>query len=148
MFSLVAVITVSCNKNQKVVKQISGSSYCLESLLIDGDEQDFFFIGGYPNIIEFCATSFSFDKCKVKKEDCRGTLHLNYLNKSPGDLQKFDFTYSIIGDGEKIIINYKLQNDSIYTMECDIDKWEDDNFNYVFIDDSSVVWKFFFKSEG
>ena len=85
----------SCNKNQAVVKDLEGTWNVTEETY-DGVPAD-------PEMYE--GTTYTFEKCKVKKEDCPGTI--SYVDPLKGT-QTTDFTYSITDKGEKItfMINY------------------------------------------
>src|SRR4051794_15345276 len=83
-------IFISCNKDQKVVKQLDGK-WKVTSETIDGVEQP---AKSYEN------EEYSFTACKEKKGDCDGSIS--------DDTFTFPFKYNISEKGEKITITINV----------------------------------------
>lgn len=88
-FALLAAITVisACSKDQKVVKELEGT-WTVTATTVDGVAQ--------PDST-FSGTTYTFNKCKVKKENCNGTLEADL--GIFGSLS-FGFQYNIADKGE------------------------------------------------
>ena len=84
--AIALVITVACSKDQKVVKQLEG----------DWKVTAVTYNGAAAPAEEYANTTYSFEKCKVKKGDCAGTM--SYNDPTKGTVS-FPFTYSISEKG-------------------------------------------------
>ena len=90
---LLIVIVASCSKDQKVVNELEGT-WDITRQSING-----VVVGGNDG------TTYTFEKCKVKKGDCPGTL--SALDSLKGNIAT-PFTYSISEKGTKISITYNF----------------------------------------
>ncbi|MEZ4722009.1 MAG: hypothetical protein R2813_09060 [Flavobacteriales bacterium] len=61
--ALVALITASCSKDQKVVKQLSSGTWKVTAMTYNGES--------VPDSA-YSKDRYTFEKCKVKKGDCDG----------------------------------------------------------------------------
>jgi hypothetical protein len=84
LFFISIIIAVSCSKDQRVVNQLEGD-WKVVSQIEDGVAQP---DSTYKN------TTYTFQKCKVKKGDCGGSVS--------EDGKAIPFTYRISEKGEKI----------------------------------------------
>jgi hypothetical protein len=84
------MIIVSCSKDMKVVKQLDGS-WKVTSWTEDGVAAP---AAEYENM------TYNFTKCKVKKEDCDGSI-------TDGSTS-MPFTYRVTEKGEKITMTYNF----------------------------------------
>lgn len=91
---VISFTAISCNKNQKVVKQLEGD-WKITSLKING----------IPDTADYSRDRYHFEKCKVKKTDCEG--YYKTVDPSKGEVN-FNFTYNITDDGTKINIMMDL----------------------------------------
>jgi len=89
---LTFIVILSCNKNQKVVKELDGTWKVTSATT-----------NGVPDS-SFLGATYTFTKCKVKKKDCDGTAsNLGFT---------FPFKYNVTGKGEKFSITYNLGTSS------------------------------------
>ena len=95
---VVIFIAASCNKNQKVVRQLDGEWEVTE-VRYNNSVQD----------LEDGSYIYTFEKCRVKNEDCSGSYKIS--DPSKGTFT-FPFTYSIQDDGTKIIINMSFMGET------------------------------------
>lgn len=91
--ALVALITASCSKDQKVVKQLSSGTWKVTAMTYNGES--------VPDSA-YSKDRYTFEKCKVKKGDCDGEY--TTYDPSKGEVVT-PFTYSISDGGEKIMIS-------------------------------------------
>ena len=81
----VLFLITACSKDQKVVRQLDGTWK-----VTDVKEN-----GASVNASEYEGLKYSFEKCKVSKEACNGSVTQQGLTLA--------FTYKITDDGEKIV---------------------------------------------
>ena len=86
--SLAALLIVACSKDQKAVNNLEGS-WVRTGLSYDG-----------VTIVDTTGTTYSFEKCKVKKADCPGTM--------TSDGKSFPFTYNFADKGETFTITLEV----------------------------------------
>ena len=86
--SLVALIFTACSKDQKAVNNLEGT-WTRTGLTWNGVTQ-----------VDTSATTYSFEKCKVKKGDCPGTM--------TSDGKSYDFTYNFTENGEKFTMTLSI----------------------------------------
>lgn len=110
------IIFIACNKNQKVVNQLDGT-WKIEGVTEDGKAQP---------TTEYENTTYKFEKCKVKKGDCPGTV--------TEDGKALAFTYRISDDGEKLTMNVLGQS-----ATADIIENSKTRFKYRSTDSKGVV---------
>ncbi len=90
------ILLVSCtSKDQKVVNQLEGE-WQITSMTVDGTA---------VSADECENTTYKFDKCKVKDEDCNGKIIDNDPVKG---IIETDFTYSVSNDGETISMTFEF----------------------------------------
>jgi hypothetical protein len=85
MLALVVAFFVSCNKDQKVVKELDGT-WTVTSATTNGVPDP-----------SYDGAKYTFTKCKVKKEDCDGTITVPSFGTFP-------FTYKVTDKGTKLVI--------------------------------------------
>lgn len=91
------LIAASCNKNQKVVRQLNGEWEVTE-MRYNNTVQD----------LDDGSYIYTFEKCRVKNEDCSGSYEVS--DPSKGSFT-FPFTYSIQEDGTKIIMHVNFMGE-------------------------------------
>lgn len=112
---LLCMITVlffaGCNKDQKAVKRLDGywqvteitvDGTVIQSKLLEEELSNFIM---KDSIADFTGiTSYSFQECKVKKDNCDGTMYGTVMDSSVIKLSGLDFpfTYTISDKGGKI----------------------------------------------
>ena len=104
------VVLASCSKNQKVVKDLEGNWRVVEMIRNDTTIDQ----SVYANDV------YTFEKCKVEKEDCSGKIATEFL----GAQLVIPFTYSIREDGKTIKIIWSL-NGTTQTSEGNITEQND-----------------------
>lgn len=113
-----SLIFNACSKNQKVVKDLEGE-WKLSAETVNGVATP---------AAELVGTKYTFTKCKVRKEDCDGTLSVPDSTK--GNLAT-PFTYNIQEKGEKINIKFSLLG-LITEINGTIEEHSDTKFVYSF----------------
>lgn len=93
---LSTILLIACSKNQKVVRQLEGD-WIVTSYIINGVSQ---------NMSEIGDIKYTFEKCRVKKEDCNGVMSAFDEDKG-GDIG-INFDYNIQDKGDKINIKFNL----------------------------------------
>lgn len=116
----------SCNKNQQVVKDLEGTWTVTEETY-DGVPAD-------PETYQ--GTTYTFEACKVKKEDCDGVI--TYSDPLKGTTVNTDFTYSISDKGEKITFNISYVGVTETTV-ADIEESSDSKFVFSSTDETGVL---------
>jgi len=102
---LVGVTLASCSKNQKVVKDLEGTWRITHQVVNDTVVPD----SVNAHIL------YEFEKCKVKKEDCPGTI-----KDDQGGSFQLAFTYTIEDKGETIVFKaevFGIQSNSTGTFK-------------------------------
>jgi hypothetical protein len=84
MLALMLAFFISCNKDQKVVKELDGT-WTVTSATTNGQPDP-----------SFNGAKYSFTKCKVKKEECDGTIMASGFT--------IPFKYKVTDKGTKITI--------------------------------------------
>lgn len=125
LFSTVALIVYACSKDQKVVRQLDGE-WKVTDVKNDGVSAD---AASYQN------TSYTFEKCRVHKDDCSGSLKIG--DPSKGEFS-FPFTYSIDEKGTKITIHTTL-NGVTSTSVGQINEHSKSKFVWTSIDSTSTI---------
>ena len=90
-----AVVIVSCSKDQQIVRKLEGE-WKVTEIKYNGVSAD---ASTYEN------TTYTFESCKVSKEDCSGTMEA--IDGTKG-LTSFPFTYSISEKGTQLTINLDI----------------------------------------
>lgn len=110
---LLCMITVlffaGCNKDQKAVKRLDGNWQVTE-ITVDGTviQSKLLELSNFimkDSIADFTGiTSYSFQECKVKKDNCDGTMYGTVMDSSVVKLSGLDFPfiYTISDKGGKI----------------------------------------------
>lgn len=94
LLAFVAFVFSSCNKNQRVVNDLEGT-WTATSYKLNGSEM--IYPGG-------AVLTFSFNDCKVKNDDCSGTVTADF---GPGfGSDNSTFTYNIKSDGTIINMDF------------------------------------------
>lgn len=94
-------LLTACSKDQKVVRRLADGEWEVTGYSIDGESQ--------PDST-FSGNSYTFEKCKVSKEDCEGRY--TYTDPDKGSTSS-SFKYSISDKGEKITIKIDLYDTGI-----------------------------------
>lgn len=94
--SAAAFFAISCSKDQSAVRKLDGTWTAVEQT-----------VGGKTTDLSNTNIKVTFDKCKVKNEDCSGS------NDWDGTVTSF--TYSVSDKGEKL--TYKTDNGIGGTIE-------------------------------
>jgi len=89
---VIVAIAIACSKDQKVVRQLDGE-WEVTAISTNGVADD---ISSFEN------TTYVFEKCKVSKGDCDGSMKT--IDPTKGEVT-FPFTYSISEKGTVITIN-------------------------------------------
>lgn len=118
ILAFTSLIINACSKNQKVVKDLEGD-WNLTAETVNGVATP---------AAELVGTKYTFNKCKVKKEDCDGSLSVPDSTK--GNLTT-PFTYNIQEKGKKINIKFSLLG-FITEMNGTIEEQTDTKFVYSF----------------
>ncbi len=107
----------SCNKNQKAVKNLEGN-WNITS-----------FVDSYaPD--EVLTGTMQFESCKLKEEDCGGSLTLT----DGTDASTIPFQYSISEQGNEMFLTYlSTEDESRETYDCSLDL-DGDNATIEYID--------------
>ena len=127
---VIGLFAMGCSKDQKVVKNLASGDWEITAMTVDGEavpEEDL------PDYV------YTFEECKVKKEDCDG--HYTYEDPDKGT-QTQDFTYSISEKGTKITITMEVDLFGIVsseTVEADIIENSDNKFIWSATDEDGVV---------
>lgn len=105
MIAVIALIAVSCDKNQKAVKNLDGN-WKVTSYLVKSDEFSF-------DAVTFgLDVEMSFDNCKLKDDEfCMVTL----TAKEDDETTKETTLYRVIEDGK--VLEFKDQDGQISKME-------------------------------
>jgi hypothetical protein len=117
LFSAVLLLSIaltSCNKNQAVVKDLEGE-WNMTGLTVNGTAAP---------ASEYQGTYYTFQVCKVKNEDCSGSL--NSGDPTKGTIS-FPFTYNITDDGKKFNLNLNLLG-TISKRAADVIEQSDSKF--------------------
>lgn len=120
----IVTILVACSKDQKVVRNLEGT-WKVTAQTYDGQ--------AVP-AEEYANTSYEFEKCRVKKEDCPGMLTASDSTKGS---YSFPFTYKIHDDGEKITINMNFLG-MISSMVGDIKENSKSTFIFSTVEDGKT----------
>lgn len=89
---VVGLIAMGCSKDQQVVKRLAAGDWKITDVSVNGVSED-------PS--EYDSFVYTFEKCKVSKEDCEGEYKYNDPDKGE---QTQSFTYSISEKGTKITV--------------------------------------------
>lgn len=115
------VLIAACSKNQKVVRQLDGN-WDVVSVKLNGQAQS-------DSI--FSGTSYKFNRCNVKKENCNGTFNIEAEFFGIDGIVPIPFEYSITNDGQTITFIMDLAGTGApETIEADIT--EHSNSRFVF----------------
>lgn len=121
-----ALLVISaCNKNQKVVKQLDGD------WKLTGEKVNGTAVTVSDNI------TYHFDKCKVKNEDCDGSM--SFTDSTKGSIT-LPMKYNVTEDGTKFttIVNI-LGSDE--TTVSDIVEHSKSKFVFSYTDSGGDVWE-------
>ncbi|MEX2597063.1 MAG: lipocalin family protein [Salibacteraceae bacterium] len=119
------LVMTSCNKNQRAVKDLAGT-WTVTDQTYDGVS--------VPKE-EFEGTTYTFNECKVKKEDCTGSLTYNDPLKGS---QTTAFTYSVSDKGETITMNMSFMGETETTVG-DIEELTDSKFVFSSNEDGTEI---------
>lgn len=90
---LTALFFAGCNKNQKAVKRLDGNWQVTEVTVDGAAVQSNFIIK--DSIADFSnITRYSFQECKVKKDNCDGTMYGTMMDSSVIKLSGLDFPFN------------------------------------------------------
>ncbi len=112
-------LLIACSKDQKVVNSLEGNWKVSKSMVNGVALADSLFSG----------TTYSFEKCKVKKEDCSGTLS--------EDGKSVPFTYKISEKGEKFTMKFTILTETVETV-ADIKESDGKVFTYSYTEDGDT----------
>ncbi|MBA3899722.1 MAG: lipocalin family protein [Bacteroidetes bacterium] len=115
----VIALVSGCSKDQKVVRQLDGE-WKITALSEDGKPAD---------KEDYEGVTYKFEKCKVSKGDCNGSMKTN--DPSKGEIT-FPFTYNISDKGTKIMIKYSFMGMAASTTNGDIIEHSKSKFVYSF----------------
>lgn len=109
LISTVALLFLSCNKNQSVVQKLDGNwKATTYEVTENGSKSDYLEIG-----LDFY---FHFDNCKLKKNDyCQITTTVSNNTSSDSDIK----LYRVIDDGKTLEIKDPIETDNIITYTID-----------------------------
>ncbi len=120
---LMIALAYACSKDQKVVRQLSGT-WKVSDYTIDGKQQD---------KSSFSGQTYEFEKCKVKKEMCSGRV--NVPDSTKGTIT-FEFKYRIREKGNKIDIQINFFGLVSETQTGDIKEHSKKKFRYSYKSDN------------
>jgi hypothetical protein len=124
--SLISLILyISCSKDQKVVRQLAGD-WKVTNYTIDGAAQDKSAWDGQV---------YSFNKCKVKKEWCTGTVTVPDSTKGTITME---FKYKIREKGKKFDLQVNFLGIVSDTQTSDIKEHSKSKFVYSYTDSGKV----------
>lgn len=121
----VSLLFFSCNKDQRVVKQLSGS-WMIESRTYNGVAAPASEINGI---------TYNFKSCKLKEGDCDGSI--TAPDSTKGTIT-FDFKYSITEKGTKFNIKVSLLGIVSNSITADIVDHSKSKFVYQYIDEQTT----------
>jgi len=121
---ILSTITFSCNKDQKVVKELDGN-WTVESRTYNGVA---------ANKSEYQGLKYTFEACKLKDGDCDGSL--SAPDSTKGTIT-FDFKYSISEKGTKFNLSLSLLGLPSETIQADILEHSKSKFVYSYLDQTT-----------
>lgn len=120
-----ALLFASCNKDQKVVKELDGT-WEIESRTIDGVAVPASEING---------VTYNFKACKVKDGDCDGSMTVPDSTKGS---VTFDFKYGISDKGTKFNLTVSVFGLVSETVSADIVEHSKSKFVYKYTDETTT----------
>ncbi len=116
LVAFMLIIVAACNKDQKVVKQLDGT-WKVSSIVVDGTPEP---------ASSFDDDTYTFNSCKVKKDDCDGTITTDGMS--------IPFTYNVSEKGKKFSMTMNFFGFS-FSQTGDILEHSKDKFVFLFIED-------------
>jgi hypothetical protein len=120
LLAVTTAIVISCSKDQKVVKELEGDWKVTAQKVDNVAQPDSTFKG----------TTYHFDKCKVKKGDCDGSVN--------EDGKSFPFKYRITEKGTKFTLTLSFAG-TTQTSTADILEHSKTKFVYKSTDNGEVT---------